>query len=74
MAIATLIPVYQYHSETPVWCYFYTTDSDIEEGWIRDGIAFYAFAAPSAELVKVSRYYASDKNPWIQRLYLVGHN
>ncbi|HEY9659096.1 MAG TPA: hypothetical protein V6C65_11635, partial [Allocoleopsis sp.] len=59
-----IIPVYQYHAQTPVWRYFYTTDPDVQQGWKRDGIAFYAFADASTGATEVSRYYAADRNPW----------
>lgn len=57
-----LIPVYQYHAEMP-WRYFYSTDPDVELGWIRDGIAFYAWAEAIPGTVQVFRYYAADQNP-----------
>ena len=57
-----LIPVYQYHAEMP-WRYFYSTAPDIQLGWIRDGIAFYAWVEAIPGTVEVFRYYATDQNP-----------
>lgn len=63
--LGAIIPVYQYHSTEPVWRYFYTTDPDVEKGWVRDGIAFYAFAdGVRGAASEVVRYYAKDKQPW----------
>jgi vanadium chloroperoxidase len=60
---AKLIPVYQYHAENP-WRYFYTTDSDIRSGWIKDGVAFLAWSEAVPGTVEVFRYFAADRNPW----------
>lgn len=52
-----LTPVYQYRAETPVWRYFYSTDSIAQEGWIQDGIAFFALHENEAT-VPVYRFVA----------------
>lgn len=62
--LETIIPIYQYHAENP-WRYFYTTDPDVKQGWVRDGIAFYAFATGvRGSASEVIRYYAADQTPW----------
>lgn len=53
-----LTPVYQYHAETPVWRYFYSTNANPQDGWIADGIAFFALQE-SQDSVPVYRYVAS---------------
>lgn len=52
-----LTPIYQYRAETPVWRYFYSTNSVAQDGWIQDGIAFFA-PHDSKETVPVYRFVA----------------
>lgn len=61
-----LTPVYQYHAESPVWRYFYSTESSAENGWIADGIAFFALQK-SADTVPVYRFVAN--NPYYRYQY-----
>ncbi|HEY9644687.1 MAG TPA: hypothetical protein V6C57_29595 [Coleofasciculaceae cyanobacterium] len=62
--LGRIIPIYQYHAEAP-WRYFYTTDPDVQRGWKRDGIAFYAFSdGVRGSASEVVRYHAEDQNPW----------
>lgn len=61
-----LTPVYQYHAETPVWRYFYSTDAKAQDDWIADGIAFFA-SHQSADTVPVYRFVAA--NPYYRYQY-----
>lgn len=57
-----IVPVYEYVASYPVWRYQYSTNPDIQDGWKRTGIAFYAFGKGQPGVVPVYQYHAED--PW----------
>jgi hypothetical protein len=58
-----LVPVYQYHSETPFWRYLYSTDPNVGNGWANDGVAFHAYQNEEPGTVPIYQYHA-DSPAW----------
>ncbi|MFK0729816.1 MAG: hypothetical protein ACFKPT_24495 [Gloeotrichia echinulata GP01] len=53
------IEIYQYYLENP-WRYQYSSNPNIGGGWIKDGVAFYAFAEQREGTVPVYQYHADN--------------
>ncbi|HEY9658121.1 MAG TPA: hypothetical protein V6C65_06690 [Allocoleopsis sp.] len=63
MANPVIVPVYEYYAANATgYRYQYSTSPDIRDGWVRKGIAFYAFAQSQAGTKAVEQYYAPE--PW----------
>jgi hypothetical protein len=69
MVSRIIVPVYEYVATYPVWRYQYSTNPDIQDGWERTGIAFYAFGEQQPGVVPIYQYHAED--PW---RYLYSHS
>jgi hypothetical protein len=68
-SLGAIIPVYQYCSEEPVWRYFYTTNPNAQQGWKRQGIAFYSFAdGVRGAASEVVRYTAANPQRYLYSL------
>ncbi|MBW4659847.1 MAG: C1 family peptidase [Drouetiella hepatica Uher 2000/2452] len=59
--LAMIAPVYEYNATAP-WRYQYSTSPDVQDGWTRLGIGFYAFGASQPGTVPV--YQCRAENPW----------
>jgi C1A family cysteine protease len=56
-----ITPVYEYYATSP-WRYQYSTNPDIQDGWQRNGISFFAFGSSQPEVVPV--YQCHAESPW----------
>jgi C1A family cysteine protease len=57
----SIAPVYEYRVTNP-WRYQYSTNPDIKDGWVRTGVAFFAFGANQSGVVPVYQCHAT--HPW----------
>ncbi len=58
---STIAPIHEYHATDP-WRYQYSTNPNIGGGWIKDGVAFYAFSSEVQDTVPIYQYHATG--PW----------
>ncbi|NJR65541.1 MAG: hypothetical protein HC772_09860 [Leptolyngbyaceae cyanobacterium CRU_2_3] len=59
--VVAIAPVYEYYATAP-WRYQYTTSPDVQDGWQRLGISFYAFGSSQPGTVPV--YQCHAPSPW----------
>lgn len=53
-----IAPIYQYYAKDPDFRYKYSAKPDVQEGWTKDGTAFFAFGKQQLGVSTVYEYYA----------------
>jgi hypothetical protein len=63
MTHPTLVPIYEYYAKDAALDRFqYSASPDLQDGWLRSGIAFFAFTASHPGVLPIYQYHAED--PW----------
>ncbi|MCU0570490.1 MAG: hypothetical protein MUF49_28440 [Oculatellaceae cyanobacterium Prado106] len=59
----TLAPVYEYYAtDNGYWRFQYAVNPDIQVGWQRNGIGFFAFGSRQPNAIPIHQYHL--ENPW----------